>query len=94
MDALSKYEQETIINFNAAEKTAEVYTADHNVINKLDKLVVKYPEQYKVQTQDEYSKTYLISSKKLIAFKKPLILTDEQKEERRKRLNNIRKGQE
>ena len=32
---LTKYEQETIINFNAADKTAEVYTRDPAVMREM-----------------------------------------------------------
>ncbi len=37
---LTRYEQETIINFNAGEKMATVYTADPAVIRNLVSLVV------------------------------------------------------
>lgn len=35
---LSKAEQETIINFSAADKTANIYTTDPTWIKKLEKL--------------------------------------------------------
>ena len=44
---LSKYEQETIINFNVAESDAVVYTRDRAVMRKLDALVNEFPEVYK-----------------------------------------------
>ena len=89
MSKLSKYEQETIVNFTAADKDAEIYTADSNVMRKLDALVEKYPEYYRLICEDTgYSKTYGVASKKLISFRAPKILTDEQKEELAKRLNN------
>ena len=44
---LSKVEMETIIGFNAAEETAELYTADPVWMRKLDKLVAQNPEQFK-----------------------------------------------
>ena len=34
---LSKYEQEAIVNANAGEKLAEIYTADPAMIRKMDK---------------------------------------------------------
>ena len=40
MGSLSKYEQETVINFNAGEQTATVYTRDKAVMRKLDALVI------------------------------------------------------
>ena len=47
MGSLSKYEQETVINFNAGEQTAVVYTRDKAVMRKLDALVIAFPEVYK-----------------------------------------------
>ena len=58
---LSKYEQETIITFNAEEKTAEIYTADLVQIRRLDSLCAVFPEIYKLKKQDEISKTYTVS---------------------------------
>ena len=40
---LTRYEQETIINFNAAEKTAELYTRKPAIIRQLDSLATEYP---------------------------------------------------
>ena len=48
MGSLSKYEQETVINFNAGEQTAVVYTRDKAVMRKLDALVIAFPEVYKL----------------------------------------------
>ena len=45
--SLSRTEQEVIIGFNAAEDTAELYTADPVWMRKLDKLVEQNPEQFK-----------------------------------------------
>ena len=46
MSKLSKYEQETIINFNVAESDAVVFTRDKAVIRKLDSLVIVSLEGY------------------------------------------------
>ena len=40
---LSRYEQETIVNYNAGEKTATLYTRDKAVMRKLDTLVADFP---------------------------------------------------
>ena len=48
MGSLSKNEQETIINFNAGEQSATVYTRDKAVMRKLDALVIEFPEVYKL----------------------------------------------
>ena len=42
---LSLYEQETIILYNQAEATAEVYTHDPRLLEKLRRLAEKYPDQ-------------------------------------------------
>ena len=46
MGSLSKYEQETVINFNAGEQRAVVYTRDKAVMRKLDALVIAFPEVF------------------------------------------------
>lgn len=53
---LSKFEQETIITFNAEEKTAEIYTADPVQIRRLDSLCTEFPDTYKLKKQGEISK--------------------------------------
>ena len=55
---LSRYEQETIVKYNAGEQTATVYTRDKTVMRKLDTLVADFPDTYKLTGQDEVSKTY------------------------------------
>jgi ribonucleotide reductase beta subunit family protein with ferritin-like domain len=42
---LSLYEQETIILYNQAEATAEVYSHDPRLLEKLRRLAEKYPDQ-------------------------------------------------
>lgn len=45
---LSKYEQETIINYNEAEKSASVYTHNKSLRRKLETLAVDRPEDCKL----------------------------------------------
>ncbi len=42
---LSLLEQETILLYNQAEKTADVYTHDPKLMKKLSQLAEKYPDQ-------------------------------------------------
>ena len=42
---LTKYEQETIINYNEGEDTASVYTHDKKLRKKLEGLALKYPDR-------------------------------------------------
>lgn len=50
---LSLYEQETIILYNQAETTAEVYTHDPKLLEKLSRLAEKYPGQ--INRKDAHS---------------------------------------
>lgn len=92
MNQLTRIEQETIINANAEEKMAEVYTADPVMIRKLDKMVEKYPDQYKVIKEDDVSKTYQFP-KKLIRFGAPVtkVYTEEEKQKLREQFEKVRK---
>ncbi len=42
---LSLLEQETILLYNQAEKTADIYTHDPKLMKKLSQLAEKYPDQ-------------------------------------------------
>ena len=79
---LSKYEQETIINFNVAESDAVVFTRDKSVIRKLDSLVNEFPEVYKCVGETDFDKTYSMP-KKYVSYRKPRRLSEEVKEQRR-----------
>ena len=56
---LSRYEQETIVNYNAGEQTATLYTRDKAVMRKLDTLVADFSATYKLTGQDEISNLFL-----------------------------------
>ena len=58
MANLIKYEIEIVVNYNAGEQTATVYTRDKSVMRRLDRLVADYPESYKLLNQTEIDKTY------------------------------------
>ena len=82
--SLALSERETIINYNSAERQAELYTRDRAVMHKLDKLVEECPEAYSLKEHqtdrgETWSKTYIISNKKYITFRKPVKMTEEQK---------------
>lgn len=88
---LTRLEQETIIEFNAAEAEVDVYTADPVYIRKLDKLCESNPDSYKCYQRDDESARYTVSSKKLIRFATPRVMTDEQ---RKALAENFNKGKE
>lgn len=87
---LTRTEQETIVNYNAAEQTATVYTRDRAVMRRLDGLTRDYPDQYRLIDETDIDKTYEMP-KTLINYRKPMSITEEQREaarERMKRINN------
>ena len=55
---LSRLEQETIVNYNAGEQTATVYTMDKAVMRRLDALKDAYPDTYKLIGETDIDKTY------------------------------------
>lgn len=88
MTPLTRYEQETIINFNAGEQTATVYTRDRTVMRKLDRLVAEFPDTYKLTGQTDIDKTYSMP-KLYVSYRKPRKLSDEQREQARLRMEKI-----
>ena len=79
---LSRYEQETVVNYNAGEQTATLYTRDKAVMRKFDTLVTDYPNTYKLTGQDEVSKTYSFP-KSYVSYRKPRAISTEQRERAR-----------
>lgn len=74
---LSRYEQEVIINFNAADREATVYSANPAWIKKMYRLHMEYPDIVTLFREDEVSKTFIIP-KKLIKIGKPTVLSEAQ----------------
>lgn len=66
MSRLSKYEQETIINFNAGKSDAVVFTRDKAVIRKLDSLVNDFPEVYKCIGETDIDKIYSMTNSTVV----------------------------
>lgn len=91
--SLTGVEREVVLSFNAAEDTADIYTADPVYIRKMDKLVELNPAQFKVIKQDtldgkviamryEFPKRFITIRSK----DKTMSMTDEQKAESAERL--------
>ncbi len=85
MSSLSKYEQETIINFNAGEQLATVYTRDKTVMRKFDTLVIEFPEVYKLIDETDIDKTYSMP-KSCVSYRKPRKLDDKYRELKREQM--------
>ena len=79
---LSRYEQESILNYNAGEQTATLYTRDKAVMRKLDTLVADFPDTYSLTEQDEVSKTYSFP-KSYVCYRKPRAISAKQRERAR-----------
>lgn len=88
MTNLTKYEMETVVNYNAGEQTATVYTRDKSVMRKLDRLVADYPDSYKLLKQTDIDKTYSMP-KSYITYRKPRTVSDEQREQARQRMAKL-----
>ena len=88
---LTRYEQETIINYNAEEKTATLYTRDPAVMRKVDALVTDYPDTFKCIGETDIDKTYEMP-KSVVTYRKPRNLSKEQREAARERINIINKN--
>ncbi len=73
---LSRYEQESILNYNAGEQTATLYTRDKAVMRKLDTLAADFPDTYNLIGQDEVSKTYSFP-KSYVRYRKPRAVSAE-----------------
>lgn len=88
MTNLTKYEMETVINYNAREQTATVYTRDKSVMRKLDRLVADYPDSFMLISQTDIDKTYSMP-KSYITYRKPRTVSNEQREQARQRMAKI-----
>ena len=79
-------EQETIINHNPdMGDWCEVYTTEYHMIRYLDKMIKAYPDQYQLAGEDKYSVTCRVLYK-LVKPRKPVIMTEEQRQLRAERL--------
>ena len=53
MTQLTRYEMETVINYNDEGSECTVYTASKGVMRKLDKLCERHPETYECTKRGE-----------------------------------------
>lgn len=77
---LTAIEKETIINFNEAEKTAEIETFSKPMIRQLEKAKADYPCDVSLCEGSDGSYTASFP-KKWIKIRPPRVLTDEQRAE-------------
>lgn len=89
MAKLTKYEQETIFNYNQEEKTASCFTCDPALIRKLDRLCEK-DEAITVSREGDGCKEYTFP-KSWLKVRPPRQLSDEQRQELAERMKSLRK---
>lgn len=93
---LTRYEQETIINFNEAETTASVYTHNSTLRRRLEQLAQDRPEdcRFVKASRDGEAVEYIIPKKwlKVNPPRTAAQLTEEQKQKLREQLERARKG--
>ena len=85
---LTRYEQETIVNFNAEEPDAIVYTRDKAVMRQLDALVTEYPDIFKCIGETDIDKTYSMP-KSRISYRKPRKISEAKRQQARDALRMI-----
>lgn len=97
--SLTAVEREVVINFNAAETEADIYTADPVWMRKLDKLVAQNPDQFKVIQEFKcegkvIAKFYLFPKRFLTIRTKDIVstMTDEQRAEQAERMRQMRRS--
>ena len=88
MTNLTKYEMETVVNYNAGEQTATVYTRDKSVMRRLDRLVADYPDSYRLLRQTDIDKTYSMP-KSFVTYRKPRAVSNQQREQARQRMTKL-----
>ena len=76
---LTRYEKETIINFNEAEATANIYTHNGGLIRKLDALADQSPEEAKRGRSFPDGGREFTVPKRWVKVNASRILTEEQK---------------
>lgn len=93
---LTKYERETILNFNEGDRDASVYTHNRPMMRKLEKLAKDHPGECRLYktTHDGQAKEFYVPKSwiRIIPPRKSVVLTKEQKQQRRELLEQVRKA--
>lgn len=82
---LSRYEQETIINFNEEEAKASIYTHNVALLHKLEKLAQERPDQCRLERVSHEGRAADYSIPKAwVRIRPTRQLSEAEKEQRRK----------
>lgn len=87
---LTRYEQETIINFSADDQIATIYTRDPAIMRIIDALVIEFPDIYKCIGETDIDKTYEMP-KSFVSYRKPRRVSDERRQQMRNQMMNLNK---
>lgn len=83
---LSRYEQETIVNFNEEEPTATVYTYNKSFQRKLQVLSEKFLKDVRLIADDQHGGVTYIIPKKWIKINPPRVMSEDQRQRQAERL--------
>lgn len=89
---LTKYEQETIINYNQEELLASCFTHDKALMRRLDNLIENGEAITVVRRTEEFAEYSF--PKKCVKVRFPRKLSDEQRQDMANRMKSIRKDDE
>ena len=89
MYKLTRYEMETVINFNDAEKIAYVSSSQKRIKEQLRKLAEEHPDEVKITREDAYT-IIATMPKYYIKMKPKRFVSEEQKMAAAKRLAEYR----
>ncbi len=92
-------EQETVIQISRDGNEANVWTSDVTMMTRLDKLVRRSPENYRLRDEGHsriggelVNKEYTITDKSLISFRPAKVKRDLSDEQRAEIANHLRRG--
>lgn len=89
MYKLTRYEMETVINFNDAEKIAYISSSQKRIKEQLLKLAEEHPDEVKITKHDAYT-VFAEVPKFYIRIRPKRYVSEEQKEAAAKRLAEYR----
>lgn len=89
MYKLTKYEMETVINFNDAEKIAYVSSSQKWIKEQIRKLAKEHPDEVKITKEDEYT-IFAEMPKFYVRMRPKRFVSEEQRAAAAKRLADYR----
>lgn len=88
---LSKYEKETVINFNDAEKIVYLSTSQDYMKRRIKKLAEEHPNEVKIMSEDQYTVIAELP-KKYVRVSPPRFISEEQRIASAERLKKYREN--